>query len=161
MSEPRSLAAPRRVLTLVATGTLALSIAAAPASAEEAAGLDAQGAALVEEFLRILTEPDADKQMALTDFLAPEFQIVRANGTSMDQAEYVENPATVFDVEISDVHATKAGGVLVVSYTLSVFEVLEGLEQTTVAPRLSVFHQNDDGQWQLSAHANFGALDPS
>jgi hypothetical protein len=120
---------------------------------------DVRGEALVLEFIEILKQPDTDKRSGLADFLADEFQIVRSNGAHMDKTEYVANPATVFEVGISDVHATEADGVLVVSYVLSVDEILDGVENRTVAPRLSVFHMGEDSEWRIAAHANFGALD--
>lgn len=152
----------RRTVKLVMATLMTISLATAgsPVMAQES-DLDQRGAALVDEFISILTQPDAEKQAALADFLADEYQIVRANGTHMDKVEYVANPASVVEVDISDVHATEAGGVLVVSYVLSVSETLDGVEQETVAPRLSVFRQDEEGAWQIAAHANFGALPDS
>mgnify|MGYP001817205181 FL=1 len=138
--------------------SLALATTAMPAlaQAEDPAALGTQ---LVEEFLDILKQPEAEKQALLADFLADEFQIVRSNGVVLDKGGYVERPATVNEVELSDALATRSGDVLVISYTLSVDEVLDGVETVTVAPRLSVFHLGDDGEWQIAAHANFGALE--
>jgi hypothetical protein len=151
-------ALPLRATLLAAS--LAMAVVVTPiAIAAQDADVDERGVALVETFIDILKQPEAEKQAGLEDFLADEFQIVRSNGTTRDKAAYVADPATVFEVSIADVQATEAGGVLVVSYVLSVDEVLDGVETVTVAPRLSVFHQGDDGDWQIAAHANFGALD--
>ena len=153
-------ALPLRSLALAHGLATALVVSAVPALAQDG-DVDARGEALVTEFLDILKQPDAEKQAALTDFLADEFQIVRASGAHLDKAGYVANPATVFEVSISDVHATEDTGVLVVSYTLGVDEVIDEVETKTSAPRLSVFHEGDDGTWRLAAHANFGALEPA
>lgn len=162
---PSIIASARKPLSrtgLIAASILALSVVAvgAPAVAEST-DLDAQGAALVDEFITILKQPDAQKRAELEGFLADEFQIVRSNGAVLDKDGYVANPATVFEVEISDVQAREANGVLVVSYVLSVDEVLEGVQTKTIAPRLSVFHQDPGGEWHIAAHANFGAIEPS
>jgi hypothetical protein len=135
-----------------------LAIGAMPALAQTSE-IDAQGAALVDEFIEILKQPDEEKRAGLSEFLAEEFQIVRSSGARMDQGGYLDDQATVFEVSISDVHATEADGVLVVSYLLSVDELLDGVEIKTAAPRLSVFRLGDDGEWRISAHANFGALE--
>ena len=134
-----------------------LAVTTTPVMAQES-DLDTLGAALVNEFIHIVTKPDEVKRADLTVFLAEEFQIVRSDDSRLDKPEYLLNPASITEAEISDVHTTEAGGVLVVSYTLSVSETLDGVEQTTVAPRLSVFHQGEAGAWQIAAHANFGAL---
>lgn len=151
-----------RLLMFVVAASLAMtvSVGSLSVSAQDADTND-QGAALVDEFITILKQSDAEKQAGLEGFLADEFQIVRSNGAVLDKAGYVANPATVFEVDISEVNAVEANDVLVVSYVLSVDEVLDGVETKTVAPRLSVFHRNPDGGWQIAAHANFGALDPS
>jgi hypothetical protein len=150
----------RRSLALGMGLLMALSMVAAPVTAQDT-DLDAAGAVLVDEFIEILTLPDTEKKAGLADFLADEFQIVRANGTRLDKPGYIENPASVFEVEISDVHATESNGVMAVSYILSVSETLDGVDQTTMAPRLSVFHDAGAGEWQIAAHSNFGAIEPS
>ena len=156
---PSTIARSRRLLAGVAPITLALTVAAAPTFAQDAEDPDALGTQLVGEFIDILKLDEGDKTTGLEAFLADEFQIVRSNGVVRDKAEYVESPASVNEVAISDMQATVNGDVLVASYVLSVDEELDGVETVTVAPRLSVFHLADDGRWQIAAHANFGALE--
>jgi len=149
----------RRVAGLMAALALSalLTAGAAPAIAQDA-DLDALGTQLVDEFIEILKQPEEAKQAGLEDFLASEFQIVRDSGARLDQAGYIANPSTVFEVEIFDLVATESDGVLVASYTLAVDEVIDGEAIKTVRPRLSVFHLGDDGRWRIAAHANFGTL---
>ena len=115
------------------------------------------GTELATQFFTILAEPEAEKSAALEAFLAPEFQIVRANGDRLGREAYLAAPAAVEDFTISDVTATQGGDVIVVTYLSATTETIDGVEQTTTAPRMSVFRLVD-GTWQLSAHANFGAI---
>ena len=157
-----------RMLTLVVLSLLALPL---PVLAQDASGspvseaVDAPsaedtlelGTQLATQFFTILAEPEAEKSAALEAFLAPEFQIVRANGDLLGREAYLEAPADVEDFTIGDVVATRGGDVIVVTYLIETTETIDGVEQATTAPRLSVFRLVD-GVWQLSAHANFGAI---
>lgn len=148
-------------LGLVLAVTVALPVAAqvaSPAPAPALVDLETEGGALATRFMEILGLAEADKATELETFLAEEFQLVRANGTWADKAAYVANPATVHDFRIVGVVATQTDDVVVVSYTLETTETIDGVEQTSRAPRLSVFHWNGMG-WQLAAHSNFGVVD--
>ena len=149
---------PRRATIMSALAlSAALAVGVVPVSAQDS-DVNALGAELVDEFIEILKQPDEAKRAGLEGFLANEFQIVRNSGARLDQAGYIANPATVFEVEISDLVATEDAGVLVASYTLEVDEVIDGEAVRSVRPRLSVFHLGDDGRWRIAAHANFGAV---
>jgi ketosteroid isomerase-like protein len=93
--------------------------------------------------------------------LAPEFQIVRANGETIAKEEFLAGfPAShsiTGDFSASKLHATGAGDVMVVSYALDISESIEGAAVAANAPRMTVFRYVD-GAWQVSAHANFGAI---
>ena len=163
MSRPHA-----RMLALVALSFMVLPL---PVLAQDASGspapqaIDAPsaedtlelGTQLATQFFTILAEPEAEKSASLEAFLAPEFQIVRANGDRLGREAYLAAPANVEDFTISDVAATQGGDVVVVTYLIETTETIDGVEQTTTAPRLSVFRLVD-GVWQLSAHANFGAI---
>ncbi len=146
-------AMPLPVLAQDASGSPAPQAVAAP-SAEDTLELGTQ---LATQFFTILAEPEAEKAAALEAFLAPEFQIVRANGDRLGRDAYLAAPANVEDFTISDVAATQGGDVIVVTYLIETTETIDGVEQATTAPRLSVFRLVD-GAWRLSAHANFGAI---
>jgi len=156
----RSFRSRSRIVLGAALAVLLLVPAAVPAVAQDAspaAPPTADGAALATRFLEILGLPDDVKASELEGFLADEFQIVRASGARLDKAAYVASPASVSDFLIRDVVATQHEDLIVVSYLLATNETLDGVEQTTTAPRLSVFHW-DGAMWQLAAHSNFGAI---
>lgn len=145
----------------VAVATLLLAVAI-PVAAQSTAPTDdiaTQGAALVDRFLTIASEPDEQKRASLEGFLAPEFQLIRADGTRLDREAYIANPSSVTEYSISDLVATASDGVIVTTYLLSVTVTIDDVTSTTTAPRLSVFTQHGE-EWQLSAHANFSPLEP-
>ncbi len=129
------------------------------ASAQLAVTLDAQCPAalaqrLIGRWFRALQTEDHE---ALERLLAPEFQLVRANGTVLDRDEYLANPASISDYDLGPLTTTLDGATLVVTYNVAVDSTLDGvLQPTAPAPRLTVFTRHD-GQWLLSAHANFNA----
>lgn len=135
----------------------------ARASADAAPMLDdptAEGVALVDGYMTILGQPADAKAVQLDGLLAPGFQVVRSNGDQQDRAEYLASPPTVETYTIMEAFATQDDDVLVVSYLFETSEVLDGVAQTTTAPRLTIFHWIGDA-WLLAAHANFGAIDTS
>ena len=165
-SRPRMLAALVLSLPLLGMPT-GLAVAqggsseAATASPRTAPDTAAQGAALVERFLTILREEDAAKRSALEAFLAPEFQLLRADGTRLTRDEYLANPSTTLEWQVHDLMVTGSEGVLVASYLLEVTVTIDDVTRTATAPRLSVFHESGgEGEWRLAAHANFMPLDP-
>ncbi|HEY6632732.1 MAG TPA: nuclear transport factor 2 family protein [Rhizobiaceae bacterium] len=90
--------------------------------------------------------------------LAPEYQILRADGSGHDRAGYLQalpkhNVQTVF----SDIIATGDGDIMVIRYRIETDQTVEGKVVKGVSPRLSVFRKQD-GAWLLSAHANFAPL---
>jgi len=127
-----------------------------PAPVLEDLGED--GRALAERFPEILSLPDeAEVRELLEAFLAEEFQVVRATGARLDKAGYLASHSTVEEYTISDVVATQHDDVVVVSYLLTFTGTIEGVEHTSTAPRLSVFHWNG-AMWQLAAHSNFAPI---
>lgn len=90
--------------------------------------------------------------------LSPSAQIVRANGDVVRGDEYLKQIPVIKDYALSKIQATQSGDILMVSYQVTVDEVVNGVAQPTkVAPRLSVFQQQGE-KWLLIAHANFGAI---
>lgn len=133
----------------------------AQTSAEAAPVLDdptAEGVALVEGYMTVLGLPADAKAARLDELLAPGFQVVRSNGDRQDRAGYLVSPPAVETYTITDALATQDDDVLVVSYLFEASEALDGVEQTTTAPRLSVFRWSGEA-WLLEAHANFGAIE--
>lgn len=162
----RSFGSGARLLVAATLGLLLVVPVAAPVAAQDAsaapapvlADVNADAGALATRFMEILGMPDADKGAELQTFLADEFQIVRANGTWADKAAYLANPATVHEFKVENVVGTQHEDLVVVSYMLETTETIDGVETTSHAPRLSVFHW-DGMQWQLAAHSNFGVLE--
>lgn len=90
--------------------------------------------------------------------LAPEYQILRSDGTGHDKASYLAAlPRHMVRPKFSDIVATGDGSVMVVRYRIETDQVIDGKAVTGVSPRLSVFRK-DGGRWLISAHANFAAL---
>jgi hypothetical protein len=113
------------------------------------------GRQLAVRFLTLLKNHDV---RGLRTFLSPAFQLQREDGTAYTRATYLRNLPTIRAFRISRVVATRNGNVLVVRYRLQSTGVYgQRPEETTVAPRLSVF-QRSGGAWQLIAHSNFAPL---
>jgi ketosteroid isomerase-like protein len=124
------------------------------AAAEEGSTMTAAHQA-VRVFVETVTSGEA---RALEAILAPEFQILRANGVGYDRKGYLasELPAIdkSFEWRLEDVVATASGDLLVVRYWLVINQTIDGRPTAQRAPRLTVFRRDDD-RWLVVAHANF------
>jgi hypothetical protein len=90
--------------------------------------------------------------------LAPEFQVLRSDGTGHEKASYLKAiPQQRIRPKISDIVATRSGDVMVVRYRLETDQTVQGKDVKGISPRLSVFRRTA-GLWLISAHANFSAL---
>ncbi|MBK1870209.1 nuclear transport factor 2 family protein [Aestuariivirga sp. YIM B02566] len=90
--------------------------------------------------------------------LAPEYQILRSDGTGHDKTSYLKSlPNQKIRSKFSDIVARGAGDVMVLRYRIETDQSIEGKTVEANSPRLSVFRRVD-GQWLISAHANFAAL---
>lgn len=134
--------------TAAATSTPAAS---EPASPRAVTVDDQLGEELADEFFSILQRGDTEE---LDAFLDPAFQIARADGSTADKAQYLQQPASVQAYQIDNVVATRDGAVLVVRYDVTTEEVIDRQAYASdPAPRLSVF-VDEGGSWQMIAHAN-------
>ena len=140
-------------LLVFLAGVPLMSAVAALGATPRDADVDTQkGTELVEKFFTLLEKQD---EKGLGRFVSPAFQIQRADGSSLDRDQYLANPATVEDFEITNVNATKTGNVYVVRYDAVGTITIDGVPQkTSPAPRLSVFVKTKKS-WQIVAHANF------
>lgn len=117
-------------------------------------------------------DPEADKaievwlnavksgdQATIAAVLAPEFQIMRSNGTGYDKGAYAAGGAAKITaiLEVSDAVVTRNGDLMVVRYLLSVSETIDGKNVERKAPRLTVFRR-DGNKWLVVAHANFAQI---
>ena len=92
------------------------------------------------------------------EVLAPEYQIVRSDGTGYDKQSYMKTlPKQKVRSKFSEIVATGAGEIMVLRYRIETDQVIEGKEVKGLGPRLSVFRR-DGERWLMSAHANFSAM---
>jgi ketosteroid isomerase-like protein len=143
----------RTVLAVILATAVALS--AGPAAADDE--LNETARAAIAAFVNaVIAGPEA-----LEPILAPEFQILRANGVGYDREGYLGTGAETAALQpgftAEDIVATAHDGVLVARYVLRIDGMIDGQPMPQRAPRLSVFRQID-GQWKVVAHANFGAV---
>lgn len=139
---------------LALAGFSALAVGLGPAGATEPLSGEEARAALDPWIDAIMTGDAA----VVDGVLAPEYQILRADGSGHDKAGYLKalpkhNAATTF----SDIVATGNGAVMVIRYRIETDQTVEGKVVKGVSPRLSVFRKDGD-RWLLCAHANFAPL---
>jgi hypothetical protein len=146
---------PRRDFLLVAL--MGMSALAAGAASAAAAGQISP-----EEALKAL-DPWADALLTgdpaiVEKVLAPEYQILRSDGSGHDKASYLKSlPKQRVRSKFSDIVATGTADLMVIRYRIETDQTIEGKEVKGVSPRLSVFRREAD-RWLISAHANFAQL---
>jgi hypothetical protein len=88
--------------------------------------------------------------------LAPEFQLVRADGSSYNKGEYLKRsiPKILTIPEFTDLVVTRNKDTAVVRLRLVVRELINGKEVQSGSPQLFVFRIYPDG-WKVVASANF------
>ena len=95
---------------------------------------------------------------AVGKLLAPEFQIMRANGKVFTKESYLKGlSGRRANPKIRDISVTSHGDVAVVCYILEIDETLNGKAVQSLAPRLTVLRKGDEG-WLIAAHANFAHI---
>ncbi|MCP4327186.1 MAG: nuclear transport factor 2 family protein [Alphaproteobacteria bacterium] len=97
---------------------------------------------------------------AAARWLAPEFQIMRANGVGFDREGYLESGVARVSLAPGfvpeDLVVTVGGDIMVVRFFLHIDGTIDGEPIVHRAPRLAVFRRIE-GQWKAAAYANFGA----
>lgn len=107
--------------------------------------------ASAEKFFSLLQRNDVE---GLDEFLSPGFQLIRADGSTADKPQYLANPADVSNFELSDFSVGRQGDAIAALYTVTTTEEIDRqLYTEDPRQRLSVFVDNN-GEWQLIAHAN-------
>ena len=87
--------------------------------------------------------------------LAPEYQILRFDGTGLDRASYLKAlPQQKKRSQFSAITATAGADIMVIRYMLDTDQVINGQIVQGVSPRLSVFRKIDN-RWLISAHVAF------
>jgi len=145
----------RRDATLGLVGAMAAlaatgDVARADAAISQSTALDA-----LDPWADALFGGDPQK---VAEVLAPEFQIVRSDGTGFDRASYLKSlPRQNARSKFKNIVATGTGDLLVLRYMIETDQTINGQGVEAVSPRLSVFRR-DAGRWLMVAHANFARL---
>jgi len=127
-----------------------------PAAVAQEADLQAEGEKAVTAWIDAVVSGDVDRIRAI---LAPEFQIVRADGTAYDKDAYLASNLPRFPnaPKMSMLVVTGHGDILVARYVLSTGGVRGDQGEGPQAPRLTVFRKDGD-TWLVVSHANFAAI---
>jgi hypothetical protein len=146
------------LVVLVSVGTLGVASTLAGAStpdrsAPKLADPSATGRKLVTDWLTALQNHDAK---AIAAFLAPNFQIQRADGTSSNREQYLQKPAQVTSFEFgSTIVGLQHGSTLSVRWSVKVNETIDGkVYLRGEAARLTGFVWSGK-RWQIVTYANF------
>ena len=93
--------------------------------------------------------------------LAPEFQVVRFDGTTYGRDDYLARsiPRITGGFAFSDVRVTRNDDILVARFTLEMNDTIDGKRAERLSPQLIVFRLRPDG-FQVIAAANFARLTP-
>lgn len=144
-------------LALVAVASISTVMPGVSAAQQDTADLDAAGLAANNAWWGALVEGTVP---ALDAVLAPEFQIMRADGSSYDKDDYLGSqlPNVAAIPEFSQMVVTAHDDLLVTRYYVTVNETRDGATVQAHAPRLTVFRK-DGNSWLVSAHANFATLE--
>lgn len=144
-----------RALLIAAACALVLAAAASASPAPRLANQNATAQVLATKFFSLLQHKDV---AGLQAFLAPSFQVQRADGSADGKASYLKKLPTVVSFKLTRFVVSYANGALVARYLAKATGLIDGKRYTPGwAPRLSVFTWNGT-RWQLSAHANFNPL---
>ncbi len=129
---------------------------AGSASSPEPVDLQVEVRGAIEGLFGALMTGESEKVAAI---LAPEFQILRSDGTNYDARSYPVSELPIISEmpAIEKLNVTAEGAIAVASYVINVDETVDGVLAEAYAPRLSVFRKDGD-RWLLVAHGNFAAL---
>jgi hypothetical protein len=96
---------------------------------------------------------------ALEGFMAPGFQSIHSDGPRTKEQELaLIKELNLGDYMLDAFEETHDGDLIVVTYTVSVTETIDGeVLSSKPAPRMSVFRYTHQG-WQWMAHANLKPL---
>ena len=90
--------------------------------------------------------------------MAPEFQILRSDGSGYDRQGYLGAlPHVMSDPVVSKLTFTSSDNLMVARYTVESTQTVNGKPLQAIAPRLSVMRKQD-GKWLMVSHANFAQI---
>ena len=160
---------PLRFTTILLTLTMAFGLAACSSSSDSSsegskpapqlADPSRAGERLIRQWLGALQRSDSK---AIAGFLAPNFQIQRADGTASNRSEYLANPAKVSSFTLGpEIVGLQHDDTLSVRWSVEIDEIIDGKPLSKGnAPRLTGFHWNGE-RWQIVTYANFNLPAPS
>ena len=127
-----------------------------PAAATSGAAVsEGEDTAAILAWLDALASRDPD---TVAKVLAPEFQILRSDGSGFDRASYLGNlPKFTGKPEILNLAFSSQGELLVARYNLRLAQKIGDKPVQALAPRLSVLRRDGTG-WLMVAHANFAQI---
>ena len=136
-------------------GAAATLLAGGNVSASGAAVDEAQALAALDPWADALFGGDP---AVVARVLAPEYQIVRSDGTGFGKEDYLTTlPKQATRSQFRDIVATAHDNVMVIRYVIITDQTIEGQAVEAVSPRLSVFRKDGDS-WLLASHASFAKL---
>jgi ketosteroid isomerase-like protein len=146
------------LFAVLAAGAMLTNVAAfGPVALHAQETLEAQAKPAIQAYVNAIYKRDP----ALLDtILAPEFQVLRADGSAYDKAAYLASSLPVIEAppQIEELVVTGSAELLVARYMLLAKQTRDGVAIQTTAPRLSIFRKDGD-KYLLVAHANFAALE--
>ena len=146
------------LIAVAGPAALILPAALSPAAAAGDAALSAEATGAINAWFAAIMSRDP---ATLGKVLAPEFQIMRADGSGYDAAGYPTSdlPVIAEMPTVEDLVATRDGDVLVARYVVNLDSTRDGKTVKAHAPRLTVFRKSGDA-WLVVAHGNFATLEP-
>jgi ketosteroid isomerase-like protein len=129
---------------------------AGSANSPEPVDLQVEVRQAIDGYFAALMTGEPDKVAAT---LAPEFQIMRADGSNYDAKGLPDSILPVISEmpSIEKLIVTAQGDLAVATYFVNVDQTRDGMLVEAYAPRLSVFRKDGD-RWLMVAHSNFAAL---
>lgn len=104
---------------------------------------------------RLFNDVQSRNTADLGDFLAPDFQLLRTDGTSADKQQYIDQLPTLKSYSIGAVTGLEYSNTLTATYSAATNLVVDGKQYNGAPnPFLSVFVKRG-GQWRLVGHGNF------
>ena len=139
----------------VLAGAAMIALTGGEAAASGVAASEAQALEALNPWADALFSGDP---AAIERVLAPEYQIVRSDGTGYGKEDYLcVLPKQTVRSQFHDIVATAHGDIMVIRYIIVTEQTIENQVVEAVSPRLSVFRREGD-TWLIAAHANFAKL---
>ena len=109
-----------------------------------------------QQLKKLFTALSSGNPQQIEPLLAPEFQLVRADGSAYNKTEYLQRsiPKIVTTPEFADLVITRDKDIVVVRLKLIVREYINNREVQSGSEQLFIFRIKKD-DWEVVASANF------